>query len=168
MKASELKELRYKVSDNFYLHEFYVSETYPDLAANMEVEIEDVVAISILVHQIVQPVRDFLGYELIIGSGKRDDALNDAVEGSEESQHLLAEAADLEIAGNIAWKVYHWLIEEFSNVIGQCIIYLNQNGIPRFIHVSTKTYRGSRKPCGEFLVKYGGSFYRFAGSRWDS
>ena len=57
---------------------------------------DNVVAIANLVTNVLQPVRDKLGFPMTITSGYRSPALNRLVGGESTSQHLKGEAADIQ------------------------------------------------------------------------
>jgi len=48
-----------------------------------------------LVDNILQPLRDYLGYEVELNSGFRGQELNEATHGAKSSQHCKGEAADI-------------------------------------------------------------------------
>ena len=156
-----------KLSENFTLGEFYVSGAHPAVAARMERKIEDAVSLARLCVLLVQPIRSYIGKALKINSGYRDAELNKLVGGSATSQHYLAEAGDLDLQGEIAWVVYKWLLKDKKADVGQAIIYLNAQGVPYFLHVSTRSLKGSSKAAGDFRVKLDGdkAYYRWGADK---
>ena len=153
-----------QITKNFELGEFYYSENHPDIAARMVRTIEDAVSITRLAVTLVQPIREFLDAPVKVNSGKRDAALNRAVGGSETSQHELGEAADLDLRGDVAWKVFKWLLANKKSDVGQVIIYLTAaGGSPEWLHVSVPSLRGSTKAVGDFRVKVDGNeqYFRY-------
>jgi len=151
MNRAQLEQI--KVTDDFRLGEFYVSRDHPAVAMNMEITVEDSISIARLCSTVIQPIRDHVGHPVNVLNGKRDDLLNRLVGGSETSQHKLAEAGDLDLVADEAWDVFKWLLAEKWEDVGQCIVYLTESLIPRFLHVAVPSLRGSTKPAGDFRVK---------------
>lgn len=58
---------------------------------------------------ILEPLKEKYGRRLVITSGFRSVALNTAIGGSRNSQHMLGEAADLIVAGTPNLEVAKWL-----------------------------------------------------------
>jgi len=160
--------MRYKVSNNFYLDEFYVSKDHPELARAMVIKTEEVISLTRVATLICQPIRDFLGHGVTISSGKRDNMLNAAVGGEPTSQHRYGEAADMDIDGDEAWRAYIYAIKHLINDISQVIIYLNNTSIPTFIHGGVKSFRPECRKVGEALVKVGGLYIPFSDRRFDN
>ncbi len=89
-----------KISDNFYLDEFLVSDKAKALGVekiqkNPPDEIKK--SLSYLITKTVQPVRTFLAFTFKVNSGWRCKVVNDAAGSTDASQHLKGEAADLDI-----------------------------------------------------------------------
>ena len=82
-----------QLSENFCLKEFVVSESHPHLALMIVPTIEQANNLHILCQMGLQPIREEYGF-VSITSGLRDAALNKAVGGASDSQHLYGEAAD--------------------------------------------------------------------------
>ena len=51
--------------------------------------------LDLLADNILQPLRDYLGYEVEINSGFRGKELNKAIKGASSSQHCKGQAADI-------------------------------------------------------------------------
>ena len=89
---------------------------------------------------VLEPIRAHFGKPIKIKSGYRCPALNKAVGGSANSQHLLGEAADIEISGVDNADIWRWIDEnlEFDQVIAE---YLKEDdGSAGWIHVSYNHY----------------------------
>lgn len=103
--------------------------------------------IRALVDRVLDPLREFLELPIIITSGYRSPAVNRAVGGSKNSQHMCGQAADITFryADMILPTVYLILQEpEFKKHIDQCIYYKKK----RIIHISISDY-----PRGQFWIK---------------
>jgi len=143
------------ISTNFSFSEFVVSASFPQLAAQIELSRADKVKIHWLVHVILQPLRDFLNSDLMndgplkisIESGIRDVALNRAVGGVDNSDHMfrrLSCASDIKLGDDTSkhWERAYSFCYTIRQYIKQFIWYLpytDEQGRPRgnFIHVST-------------------------------
>jgi hypothetical protein len=90
-----------RISKNFTLEEFTASATAKANGIRNNPGQTDIVNLCGLVHNVLQPLRKWWGKEVKIGSGYRSLALNQAVGGVKNSQHMRGEAADLCIDGDI-------------------------------------------------------------------
>ena len=97
----------------------------------------DVNQLRNLCNDILEPLREKLGCPLIVDSGFRSQAVNEAVGGVPTSQHKLGQAADIHssVQTSRIWDAINSLVINGSLNIGQCIWYCNSN----FIHVSLPT-----------------------------
>ena len=81
-----------KLTKNFSLEEFYCNDGTPvpdNLLCNVQELAEN-----------LQVLRDYFGIPITVNSGYRHEQYNKSVGGAKNSQHLLAKAADIVIAGN--------------------------------------------------------------------
>lgn len=88
-----------KLSNNFWLSEFQKSNIATRLGIDNTVPIEYIPKLMDLCRNVLQPCRDHFKSAVRVSSGFRSKALNDAIQGSYESQHSKGEAADFEIPG---------------------------------------------------------------------
>lgn len=127
-----------KMSRNFSLHEFQVSQTAARHDIDMTIDNPIYLAnLKKLVTTILQPLRDsFVGdppdkeYAVIISSGYRPQALNRLIGGSETSDHMTASAADIGVVGHTPIQVAQRILE-LELPFGQCILEFS-----RWVHVS--------------------------------
>ena len=98
-----------------------------------------------LVTHILDPLRRHLKVPIIVTSGYRCEALNSAIGGSPNSQHMAGLAADIKAVGMSARvlmlavrDMYRW---EQLAALDQCILEFD-----RWVHIST-----SSEPRGQFL-----------------
>lgn len=89
---SVLNDIR--LSKNFSLDEFCVSQTAARLGREIVPTSEQADRIEALVIHVLQPLRDAIKSPVIINSGLRPEWLNTAIGGSKNSQHMEGEAAD--------------------------------------------------------------------------
>lgn len=98
------------------------------------------------------------GRELAITSGFRSKALNDAVDGSDTSQHMNAEAADVDFGSPAAARaMFVAILEGRVRVrdLGQVILYPGRS----YLHVALPS---ARYPVPSFHVKRNGEYPRVA------
>lgn len=80
-----------KLSRNFSLNEMLITSTgIPNIPTHKEIN-----NMKLLVDNVLQPLRDYMGIPIIVTSGYRSKAVNDAVGGSKTSGHMLGTAADI-------------------------------------------------------------------------
>ena len=100
--------------------------------------------LTLLVSQVLDPLREAWRQPVIITSGYRSPRLNQAVGGSASSQHTKGEAADIRtISDNPAEnrKLFDLLLRlnlPFDQVINE---YPDTRGNPNWIHVSYSAHR---------------------------
>jgi hypothetical protein len=85
------------LSENFRLGEFIESETAQRLGIDNTPTVEVVFRLRNLCREVLQPLRDHVGHAIRINSGYRCEALNEAVHGVGNSQHLHGCAADIHV-----------------------------------------------------------------------
>ena len=111
--------------------------------ANLEVEEN----LRSLVEQVLDPLREAYGKPIRVNSGYRCPKLNTLVGGSPNSQHMRGEAADIMAITNGAGENLKLgkLIEQLGKfdqlIYEQC----DEQGNPRWIHVSWKRFGWNRK-----------------------
>ena len=86
--------------------------------------------------EVLQPLRDYVGAPVHINSGYRCKALNLAVGGVKNSQHLRGEAADIRIASPKQGREWAAWIEDNCR-FDQMLLERNKNG-GVWLHVSCK------------------------------
>ena len=74
-----------------------------------------------LCEEVLEKVRSHFGAPVIVTSGYRSKQVNHAVGGAPSSQHMYAEAADIQVIGHSAYEVAAWIIEESDIEFDQCI-----------------------------------------------
>lgn len=98
---------------------------------------------------VLQPIRDAWRSPIIVNSGFRSEAVNNAVGGVKNSQHRLGEAADVTIGGKERnKKLFNFIVKLINQkkiVVGQLIDEYNYS----WIHVSLPRTNG--KPNNQIL-----------------
>ena len=127
------------LSKNFSLEEMCRSNTARVKGLPNVPNAEQVKNLQQLCKNVLQPLRDHLGKPVVINSGFRSQAVNMAVGGTNNSQHMKGEAADIKCKDYpYAKKIYAWIMDnlKFDQVI------LERKGNAVWVHVS---YRANGK-----------------------
>lgn len=82
------------IKSNFTFSEFVLSATAEKFALKNIPDWESISNLENLVFHVLQPLRDFINVPIYINSGFRCPALNAALKGAKNSQHLRGQAAD--------------------------------------------------------------------------
>jgi hypothetical protein len=141
-----------RISKNFTLEEFTVSKTVKEKGIRNNTGQTDVVNLCALVHQVLQPLRDAMGHPIKIGSGYRSLALNRAVGGVSNSQHMRGEAADLCIDGDLA-KGRKWFAYIRDHLPFDQLIWEHNAKGSFWVHVSYRADGQNRKQVINNLLK---------------
>ncbi len=80
----------------FTIAELCRSNTADRLGINNRCKQEHVTALTALVDNVLDPLREWWGKPLIVSSGYRCPELNAAVKGCKTSQHMTGQAADID------------------------------------------------------------------------
>lgn len=125
----------------FSLEELVASEAARRYGIDNEPSEKISEALTELVDNVLDPLREVWGKPIIVNSGYRSPALNRAVGGAAHSQHLLGEAADI-TAGSVAGnrRLYD-LLQRLQLPVDQAI---NEHGYS-WIHVSHTRRRNNRR-----------------------
>lgn len=122
-----------KLSKNFHLSEFIKSPTASRKGINNMPGALQIQRISLLTKNVLQPIRDHYNLPLIISSGYRSPALNRAVGGAKNSQHMSGEAADFDIPGIDNYELAKWIEKELN--YDQLILEYYYGGNSGWVHV---------------------------------
>ena len=127
------------LSKNYSLNEMCRSNTARVKGLPNVPNAEQVKNLQQLCKKVLQPLRDHLGKPVVINSGFRSQAVNMAVGGAKNSQHMKGEAADIKCKDySYAKMIYAWIMDnlKFDQVI------LERKGNAVWVHVS---YRANGK-----------------------
>lgn len=142
-----------RISKNFTLEELTASATAKAKGISNNPGQTDIVNLCGLVNNVLQPLRNWWGKEVKIGSGYRSLALNRAVGGVANSQHMKGEAADLCIDGDIqkgkSWFQFIKQHCEFDQLIWE----KNPKTGAYWVHVSYRCDGKNRKQVINNLLK---------------
>ncbi len=132
------------LSAHFSLEEFTKSTTATRLGIANNPSLKEIDALVTLCEFVLEPIREKFGPVTVV-SGFRGPELNKATPGSSKtSQHVLGEAADIEIKGIKNYDLFIWIKENLK--FDQLILEFVDPKVPEsgWIHVS---YRPDRLPC---------------------
>lgn len=141
-----------RISKNFTLEELTSSTTAKAKGIRNVPDTQQVCNLCALVHHVLQPLREAMGEPIGISSGFRSVALNAAVGGVVNSQHLKGEAADLCIDGDKqkGKRWYQWIKQHCQ--YDQLIWEHNRQGV-YWVHVSYRADGQNRKQAIDNLLK---------------
>ena len=138
-----------KLSEHFSLREFTRSSTAESLGLDNSVDPTTAQGVTVtrnlanLCAEVLEPLREHVGRPIVVTSGYRCKALNNAIGGVANSQHLVGEAADLSIP-SVA-KAREWMRWLMDNTrFDQLILEHDRNGI-HWLHVSCKVDAGKNR-----------------------
>lgn len=93
-------------------------------------------SLTALCTDLLEPIRAHFGAPVVIHSGFRCQALNDATPGSSKvSQHMKGEAADFHVEGRSLEEVWTWIWRDSGLSVGQVLLE-GHGGPPAWIHLS--------------------------------
>lgn len=126
-----------QLSPNFTLEQL----THTNQSADNTPNAKEKEKLTNLCNQILEPIRSRYGKPIKINSGFRSKAVNKAVSGATNSQHCLAEAADIEDAASrenndALFNTIKSMIENCELTVGQLIWEYGNNKRPNWVHVS--------------------------------
>ena len=126
-----------RLSQNFTLQEYIKSQTALRQGIDNMPNEQHLEKAKLLFENVVQTVRDNFGVT-VINSGYRGPELNEAVGGSDKSQHCKGEAVDIECPGVPNYDVAKWIHDNLD--FDQLILEFYTPGIPDsgWVHVSYK------------------------------
>lgn len=133
---------RFPLSKSFTLTEFIESNTATRLGIDNTPTNDIVVRLNRLCDNVLQPVRDKFG-PIRISSGYRCPKLNRAVGGSNSSQHMVGEAADIIPLAASKREVYEYIKRHLP--FDQLIWEFGTSIEPAWVHVSFTGSSPNRK-----------------------
>lgn len=126
-----------KITEHFTLKEL----TKTNQPFDNTPDIEQITNLKALANTILEPVRLKFGKPIIVNSGFRSQAVNDAVGGSKTSQHLYGQAADITTKdkqyNKELWDLIKQMVDDGEIVVGQLIWEKGNKERPDWIHAST-------------------------------
>lgn len=125
-----------QLTRHFMLSEFIKSDTASSKGIDNTPSLSVVSNLQYLCQQVLEPLRRYFNTPIIISSGCRCPALNKAVGGVSNSQHLTGEAADIHLPSKEISRKYAEFILD-SCRFDQILFESDSNGTS-WLHVSCK------------------------------
>lgn len=123
------------ITKNFSLEELCASDVAKAKKINNTPGTQAVVNLVHLTVNVLQPLRDWYGKPILIGSGYRSAALNKAVGGVRNSQHMEGKAVDLYIEGDRS-KGWCWFKYIRDHLLFDQLIWEHNAKGTYWVHVS--------------------------------
>jgi zinc D-Ala-D-Ala carboxypeptidase len=142
-----------RLSANFSLAELTHSNTAVSRGIPNNPDPVSIRNLQLLVDRVLQPLRTRLGRAVRVTSGYRSAPVNRAVGGAASSQHIVGEAADIQVPGMNPFDVAQTIREHLP--FDQLILTAQVHGQPSagFVHVS---YSRNRRR-GDLLTNFRGT-----------
>lgn len=139
-----------KIAKYFTLAEMCASDTAKAKGIKNQPTVTEVVNLCLLCTKVLDPLRKAMG-PITISSGYRCAALNKAVGGVSNSQHMKGQAADINIKGDLAYgkKIFSWI--KYNCEFDQ-LIWEHNKASAYWVHVSYNL-DGNRKQVIDNLLK---------------
>ena len=109
-----LSSLSTKLSANFYLNEFTISQVAERHGYRNEPNDTQIKNLSYLCSNVLQPLRELIRVPIFINSGFRSSDVNVAVGGRFNSQHLEGKAADFVVPSMNLVDVFNIVLQKLS------------------------------------------------------
>lgn len=126
--------------------------------ANRQQAMPFIVPLTAVCVDLLEPIRIQYG-PVQVNSGFRGLAVNTAIGGSKNSQHMKGEAADITVPGHKLEDVFRWIVMDSGIKFGQAILE-GRTPVPTWIHISLGAPYRDPKNCGQVL--------RFDGRRYSA
>ena len=103
-----------KLSNNFYLDEFIISQVAERHGYTNEPNEKQIENLRLLCVNVLQPLREIIAVPVFINSGFRSFDVNAAVGGKFNSQHLEGKAADFVVPSMNLVDVFNIILQKLS------------------------------------------------------
>lgn len=142
------------LTPHFKLSEFTKSSTATARKIDNTPSEQVISNLKLLCEQVLEPLRVHFNCPIIIGSGYRSPALNKAVGGVANSQHMTGEAADIHILDEATGK--RWFVWLMDNVPFHQLIWEKStpSSTHHWIHVAFKRTGINKQQVIHNLIKY--------------
>lgn len=155
MKKTKTKtKVSKKISENISFKEATFSQTAKKLKIKNEPSEEHLKNMKVVAENVFQPLRDWCGHAIRVNSFYRCEALNSAIRGSLNSQHIKGYAIDISSLGEKTnGELFEYIKEnlEFDQLIWE----FGNDESPKWIHVSYVNKKTNRNRI--LRAKYKGS-----------
>lgn len=125
-----------QLSKHFSLEEMTKSQTASRKGIDNTPTPEVVENLKLLCENVLEYIRVRFGKPITVNSGYRGPALNKAIGGAKNSQHMTGQAADIEIIGVDNKVLFNWIKDNVE--FDQLILEYYKEGVPDsgWVHVS--------------------------------
>jgi zinc D-Ala-D-Ala carboxypeptidase len=141
-----------KLGKNFTFAEMTITTHREFLEENHNVPEDLLPAAKDLCKTLLDPIRDHFKQAVIVHSGYRCPALNEAIKGSKTSQHMVFEAADFHVNNHNLKEVWEWIWKESGLAWGQLILEGWASNQPSWIHISLGPGYRSAARCMQVMT----------------
>lgn len=149
-----------KLTEHFKLEEFTRSRTATERGIDNSLnpanpQHKEIISnLTQVCQEILEPLREYAGKPILIGSGYRSFALNKAVDGAKNSQHLTGEAADIHLYSIEEGK--RWLTWIMNHCIFDELLWERESrtSCSFWIHVSCKKDKTKNRHLVRNVIKY--------------
>jgi uncharacterized protein YcbK (DUF882 family) len=133
-----------KLSQHFSLEEMIKSQTGSRKGLDNTPGEKEIENLKQLCENVLEKIRIHFGRPVTVNSGYRGPALNKAIGGAKNSQHMTGQAADIEIVGVDNKTLFNWIKDNIE--FDQLILEYYKEGVPDsgWVHVSWNS-QGNRK-----------------------
>ena len=134
-----------QLTEHFTLEELIYSSTAKAKGLKNEPTQDHIENLKLLAQYVLEPIREKIGCPLVISSGFRSEKVNALVGGSKTSQHILGQAADIQIFDKTKTNkdLFETIVSMVKNnelQVGQVIWEFGETE-PNWVHVSLPTSR---------------------------
>lgn len=147
--SEALKSRIIKITENISLNELLASNTATrkgiDNTPSGTVQLKNLIEAS---NELWQPVRDYLGYPMVISSGYRSPKLNKAIGGVKDSAHLHGLAIDFVVPGFGDTRKINKALNQFfkeKNIAFDQLILEYPNSPGSWVHLGYKHSSGAQR-----------------------
>lgn len=143
-----------QLSKHFKLSEFVKSSTASARSIDNTPSLDVISNLQQLCIHVLEPLREHFNCPIIIGSGFRCPALNKAVGGVTNSQHMTGEACDIHLPDEATGKRwFEWMMDNlhFDQLIWEKSTPTSKH---HWIHVSFKRIGTNKQQVIQNLIKY--------------
>ncbi len=149
-----------KISPHFTLREMTRSSTADRLSIHNEPGVQETKCLQQLCLNVLEPVREHFGIPFSPSSGYRSPRLNQAVGSSPGSQHVLGQAADIELPRIPNLELRRWISE--NTVFDQLILEYYDEDDPSsgWVHVSYVSPRGGKPINRCEILRFNGRIWK--------
>jgi len=133
-----------KLTQHFTLEEMTKSQTGARKGIDNTPGPEVIENLKHLCENVLEKIRANFARPITINSGYRGPALNKAIGGAKNSQHLTGQAADIEIVGIDNRTLFNWIKDNME--FDQLILEYYKEGVPEsgWVHVSWNSLRNRK------------------------